>query len=169
MLKPEGRRFDSRRCHWIISIYLIFPASLWPWGLLRSNRNEYQESSWGGRRVKRGWCVRLITSPPSVSRLFRKCWSLDISQFFRTPIPVTGTILLLFNKILWEMKLSLRVAAFCFLRRARTYNKQLTVVSGNTSPMGQSNCSVWSSWEPRTRSHCERDSSETYAYQPSAR
>jgi hypothetical protein len=34
-----------------------------------SNRNEDQESSWG---VKGGRRVRL-TTPPSVSRLFRKC------------------------------------------------------------------------------------------------
>jgi hypothetical protein len=52
-----------------------------------SNRNEYQESSWRGRRVKRA--LTAICEPIVET----KYGSLDVSQSYRPPRPVTGIAL----------------------------------------------------------------------------
>jgi hypothetical protein len=90
--KPERRVFDSLWGHRIYSIDLIIlPAALCFWCRLSFYRNEYLESSLG---VKSGRRVRLTTSPPSVSRFFRNCWRLDLSQPYGPPWLVAGIYIL---------------------------------------------------------------------------
>jgi hypothetical protein len=55
-----------------------------------TNRNEYQNSSW---EVKGGRCVGLTTLRPSVSRLSRRCESLDLHNPMEPPRPVSGIAL----------------------------------------------------------------------------
>jgi hypothetical protein len=66
-----------------------------------TNRNEHQESSWG---VKDGRRVSLRILPPSVSRLCRKCGSLDVSQTYGPSRTVTGTVLSFYKIFMfWEL------------------------------------------------------------------
>jgi hypothetical protein len=88
--KPEARWFETPWKEWF---FINLPNSSFrgkPWGLLASNKNEYQRQKYNCLHgVQRGRRVMLTITPPSVSRLSTQSEVLNITR----PDRLSGSVL----------------------------------------------------------------------------
>ena len=97
--KSEGRWFDSRWCHWNLSLTYSFRSHYGPGVDSACNRNEYQEYFLG---VKSGRCVRPTTLPPSCA-VVMKSGNLNILEPSGPLQACNGTALLFFFLLLFKV------------------------------------------------------------------
>jgi hypothetical protein len=82
----------------MLSVYLILPSALDPRVYSVSNilvsETEAKQCVWG---VEHGRCVRITTSPPSVSRLPRECGIVNSSEHYGPPALISFPVFFALN------------------------------------------------------------------------